>query len=347
MYWYHTNLILLSFFQLLGFTCALEAFICSFNCGRPPLNTKTHYDKMAESSTHFTLHETVTTNQSRAITDDSLQQKQAGGGTGMSSRNSKNRSDQYLINENFDNPGGSGFSKRGGSSNHHHNSASAPLAPPLSHSSVDKSALHNNSKSYSRPDDNDSRTKAWSKSKQQTTTMPQQPPEAEGQSFSKGNTSSKIMTSSGGVVPAISSTATPQSANGHPASTKVASNGQMSKSSANKTAASSTDHHRTTGVITKATVECGSDPLASLANSEQQLLRNTGAIPKQRNNNNSSNKNNTSKQPASSSSQHQQPPSSVTKPSTNHLDEIVSLPLDDAGDHHSRPVPAAENSKRT
>lgn len=303
---------------------------------------------MAESSTHFTLHETVTTNQSRAITDDSLQQKQAGGGTGMSSRNSKNRSDQYLINENFDNPGGSGFSKRGGSSNHHHNSASAPLAPPLSHSSVDKSALHNNSKSYSRPDDNDSRTKAWSKSKQQTTTMPQQPPEAEGQSFSKGNTSSKIMTSSGGVVPAISSTATPQSANGHPASTKVASNGQMSKSSANKTAASSTDHHRTTGVITKATVECGSDPLASLANSEQQLLRNTGAIPKQRNNNNnSSNKNNTSKQPASSSSQHQQPPSSVTKPSTNHLDEIVSLPLDDAGDHHSRPVPAAENSKRT
>ena len=288
---------------------------------------------MAESSTHFTLHETVTTNQSRAITDDSLQQKQACGTTGMSSRNSKNRSDQYLINENFDNPGGG--SKRGPSSNHHHhNSAAPPLgvhagnnppqqAPP-SHSSVDKSALHS-SKSYSRPDDNDSRTKA-SKSKQQP------PPPAEGQSFSKGTSK---MTSSG--VPAVSSTAAP--ANGHPA--KVAGNGHMSKSSANTTTitASSADHHRT-GVITKATVEfgTGSDPLAN--NSEVQL-RNTGAIPKQRNTNN--NKNN--KQPPAS--QHQ-PLSSVTKPSTNHLDEIVSLPLDDAGDHHhSRPVPAAENSKRT
>ena len=302
-----------SFFQILGFTCALEAFICSFNCGRPPLNTKTHYDKMAESSTHFTLHETVTTNQSRAITDDSLQQKQAG--TGMSSRNSKNRSDQYLINENFDNPdnAGGGFSKRGPSSNHHHNSAAPsgipghPQQAPLSHSSVDKSALHSG-KSYSRPDDNNSRTKA-SKSKQQ-------PPPAEGQSFSKGTSK---MPSSG--VPV--SSAAP--ANGHPA--KVAGNGHMSKSCANTTIASS-DHHRT-GVITKATVEAGSDPLVN--NSEQ--LRNTGAIPKQRNKN---------KQPAS-----QPPLSSVTKPSTNHLDEIVSLPLDDAGDHHSRPVPAAENSKRT
>ena len=107
-------------FQLLGFTCAFETLLCSFNCGRPPMNTKTHYDKMAESSTHFTLHETMTTNQSRAVTDDSLQQKQ------MSSRPSGNSAPgaalgnargeqlhgqpprlsqpqhQYLVNENYD-----------------------------------------------------------------------------------------------------------------------------------------------------------------------------------------------------------------------------------------------------
>ena len=114
-----TNLTLFQF-QLLGFTCAFETLLCSFNCGRPPMNTKTHYDKMAESSTHFTLHETMTTNQSRAVTDDSLQQKQ------MSSRPSGNSAPgvalgnargeqqhgqpprlsqpqhQYLVNENYD-----------------------------------------------------------------------------------------------------------------------------------------------------------------------------------------------------------------------------------------------------
>ena len=51
---------------------------------------KSNYDKMAESSTHFTLHETVTTGggQSRAVTDDSLKQKQ--------------NNETYLINENYD-----------------------------------------------------------------------------------------------------------------------------------------------------------------------------------------------------------------------------------------------------
>ena len=87
--------IFLQNFQLLGFTCAFETFLCSFNCGRPL--PKSHYDKMAESSTHFTLHETVTTGggQSRAVTDDSLKQKQQ-----QSQQPRENET--YLINENYD-----------------------------------------------------------------------------------------------------------------------------------------------------------------------------------------------------------------------------------------------------
>lgn len=63
------------------------------------MNAKTHYDKMAESSTHFTLHETLTTtNQSRAVTDDSLQQKSAAS-KGTIPPQSKQQ--QYLVNENY------------------------------------------------------------------------------------------------------------------------------------------------------------------------------------------------------------------------------------------------------
>ena len=42
-------------FQLLGYACSFETFLCIFNCGRHK-----PYDKMLvnESSTHFTLHET-------------------------------------------------------------------------------------------------------------------------------------------------------------------------------------------------------------------------------------------------------------------------------------------------
>ena len=53
---------------------------------------------MAESSTHFTLHETVTTGggQSRAVTDDSLKQKQ------HQNPNPQPQNETYLINENYD-----------------------------------------------------------------------------------------------------------------------------------------------------------------------------------------------------------------------------------------------------
>ena len=52
-------------FQLLGFLCSIGTFLCSFNCGPPPPS----YDKMLESSTHFTLHETVTP---RAVTTETI-----------------------------------------------------------------------------------------------------------------------------------------------------------------------------------------------------------------------------------------------------------------------------------
>ena len=87
------------------------------------MNSKTHYDKMAESSTHFNL--TMTTNQSRAVTDDSLQQKQlssrpSGSAGALSSgqhataaganrptappapSSGVSQQHQYLVNENYD-----------------------------------------------------------------------------------------------------------------------------------------------------------------------------------------------------------------------------------------------------
>ena len=255
----------------MGFICAVEAFICSFNCGRPPLNTKTHYDKMAESSTHFTLHETVTTNQSRAVTDDSLQQKQ-----GHISRNSKNRSDQYLVNENFDNPDNNPAQGQVRPSHHHHHNSAVP-SQNLSHSVTDKSAK------MSRPDENkvyglENKTKSR--------------PPAEGQSVKGTKTVKNDHHTSNGT------------------GKGTASNGHLSKSCANTASGQPTADHQRTGVITKATVETPEQ-----VSSEQH--RNTGAIPK---------RNKPSKNP-----QQQQP--TVTKPSTNHLDEIVSLPLDDtAGD---------------
>lgn len=71
------------------------------------MNAKTHYDKMAESSTHFTLHETMTTtNQSRAVTDDSLQQKMSSrpsqGSHSAGGLSQHQRQQQYLVNENYD-----------------------------------------------------------------------------------------------------------------------------------------------------------------------------------------------------------------------------------------------------
>ena len=122
----------------MGFTCAFETLLCSFNCGRPPNNTKTHYDKMAESSTHFTLHETMTTNQSRAVTDDSLQGKQLSSRPSGLSRNAPSQqqqqiaaANQYLVNENYDksektlNSRATGQSKKNGGQ-----TTSQPQQPP-------------------------------------------------------------------------------------------------------------------------------------------------------------------------------------------------------------------------
>ena len=270
--------------------------MCSFNCGRPPLNTKTHYDKMAESSTHFTLHETVTTNQSRAVTDDSLQQKQGGGAAGgmvhghpaaahhplpvpnSSSRNSKNRSDQYLVNENFDNPD-------------HGNFGGVPPAvgggrgPPGGHHSTDKSYR------MSRPDEH--KTKA----------SKPPPPHAEGQSV-KGTKAGGVANGSSHAPPTSRVAVT--SSNGgsnHHAPSKCANNAGS--------IADPADPLRTGVIATKAMVEAPDVPTT------EQSHRNTGAIPKQPRN----------KKQQQQVSQPTQP--SVTKPSTNHLDEIVSLPLDD------------------
>ena len=131
-------------FQLLGFTCAFETLLCSFNCGRPPMNTKTHYDKMAESSTHFTLHETMTTNQSRAVTDDSLQQKQ------MSSRPSGSASAAGT----FSVPAAGSRSRDGERENPHptsrsqHYPASAPQHQYLVNENYDKSEGNTTARSH-------------------------------------------------------------------------------------------------------------------------------------------------------------------------------------------------------
>ena len=267
--------------------------MCSFNCGRPPLKAKTHYDKMAESSTHFTLHETVTTNQSRAVTDDSLQLKQGGGGAGMiqghhpaaaahhhpmtvpnsSSRNSKNRSDQYLVNENFDNPDHSNFGGGRGPSGGHH--------------STDKSSR------MSRPDEQ--KTKA---------SKPPPPPHAEGQSV-KGTKVGGVANGSSHA-PSTNHRVAMTSSNGgsnHHTQSKCANNAGSIEDPA--------DPLRTGVIATKAMVEAPDVPSA------EQSHRNTGAIPKQPRN----------KKQQQQVAQPTQP--SVTKPSTNHLDEIVSLPLDD------------------
>ena len=103
------------------------------------MNTKTHYDKMAESSTHFTLHETMTTNQSRAVTDDSLQQKQ------MSSRPSGSASAAGTFSQI---PAGS-RSRDGERENPHpasrsqHYPASAPQHQYLVNENYDKSEGYN------------------------------------------------------------------------------------------------------------------------------------------------------------------------------------------------------------
>ena len=80
------NLAQLIFFvllQILGFVCSIGTLLCSFNCGldtHPP-----SYDKMQESSTHFTLHETTTT--PRAVTTESIpptfQQQQQSQNSGL------------------------------------------------------------------------------------------------------------------------------------------------------------------------------------------------------------------------------------------------------------------------
>ena len=67
--------------QILGCACGLETLLCSFNCGRMKprrldeasvSELQTPYDKMVqESSTHFTLHETT----SRAVTTDNIHSK--------------------------------------------------------------------------------------------------------------------------------------------------------------------------------------------------------------------------------------------------------------------------------
>ena len=52
-------------FQVLGYLCGLQSFLCSCHSA-----TSSHYDKMAESSTQFTLQETRAT--SRAVTNDTI-----------------------------------------------------------------------------------------------------------------------------------------------------------------------------------------------------------------------------------------------------------------------------------
>ena len=88
-------------------------------------------------------------------------------------------------------------------------------------------------------------------------------------------------------------------------------------------------HSRNSGVITaKATVEHGQNSRAdsSLCN------KSTGAIPKQKSGGGTT----ASSSSAGTISQvnvNKQQPSVINKPSTNHLDEIVTLPLDDTTTH--------------
>ena len=51
-------------FQVLGYLCGLQTAICSYQSAR-----HSQYAKIEESSTNFTLHDTVTT---RAVTSDSI-----------------------------------------------------------------------------------------------------------------------------------------------------------------------------------------------------------------------------------------------------------------------------------
>ena len=98
-------------------------------------------------------------------------------------------------------------------------------------------------------------------------------------------------------------------------------------------------HSRNSGVITaKATVEHGQNSRAdsSLCN------KSTGAIPKQKSGGGTTTSSSLDKfgQDHSSSAGtvsqvnvNKQQPSVINKPSTNHLDEIVTLPLDDTTTH--------------
>ena len=97
----------------------VETFLCIFNCGRPvppppsaSKSTDIHqpYDKMVqESSTHFTLHETT----SRAVTTESIQrQLPPPSAPPAPPEQHKNGGEikkrQCLVNENYENIGGSG-----------------------------------------------------------------------------------------------------------------------------------------------------------------------------------------------------------------------------------------------
>ena len=139
----------------------VETFLCIFNCGRPmppppsaSKSTDIHqpYDKMVqESSTHFTLHETT----SRAVTTESIQrqlpppsappapaeQQRSGGET---------RKRQYLVNENYENIGGSGNAPpvKGGQVSVPHYNANAPSS----------NAKHNQSSKISKSTSNPAQT---------------------------------------------------------------------------------------------------------------------------------------------------------------------------------------------
>ena len=110
---------------------------------------------------------------------------------------------------------------------------------------------------------------------------------------------------------------------------------------------------RTSGVITaKATVEHGQQPQpVSLCN------KNTGAIPKHKGGAGTASSSSAGTSTSQQVNVNKQQPSVINKPSTNHLDEIVTLPLDDTtavstntrnmpGTQHHDPLTMTLASKR-
>ena len=141
----------------------VETFLCIFNCGRPVAppppsaskSTDIHqpYDKMVqESSTHFTLHETTT---SRAVTTESIQRQLPSAPPAPSEQQQHQKSGgelrkrQYLVNENYENIGGSGNAPpvKGGQISvppYHANAPSSNVKHNQNISRISKSASNSN-----------------------------------------------------------------------------------------------------------------------------------------------------------------------------------------------------------